>query len=125
MNLKDDSQSEIRIISEKMDKINEANLNIPNLSSPFSRIRGPFNSREELTNPFITDSNHHDKKQVLMKESPQHKKWPKFTGEGEYDHMSFIKTIDMFQEDYSITDESITAIIQYLFQKLQKDFIME
>ena len=31
MNLKDDIQSEIRLITEKMDKMNEANLNMPKL----------------------------------------------------------------------------------------------
>ncbi|MBW0594237.1 hypothetical protein O181_133952 [Austropuccinia psidii MF-1] len=43
-----------------------------------------------------------------------------FTGEGEYDHMSFIKTIDMLQEDYAIPDESITAILHSLFEKSAK-----
>ncbi|MBW0461722.1 hypothetical protein O181_001437 [Austropuccinia psidii MF-1] len=45
MNLKDDIQSEIRIINEKMDKINEANFNIPKLSTPFSHIRSPVKPR--------------------------------------------------------------------------------
>ncbi|MBW0518329.1 hypothetical protein O181_058044 [Austropuccinia psidii MF-1] len=55
-----------------------------------------------------------------MKEEPQLKEWPTFTGEGEYDHMSFIKTIDMLQEDYSIPDEFITAILHSLFEKYAK-----
>ncbi|MBW0584892.1 hypothetical protein O181_124607 [Austropuccinia psidii MF-1] len=43
-----------------------------------------------------------------------------FTGEGEYDHMSCIKTIDMLQEDYSIPDELITARLHSLFEKSAK-----
>ncbi|MBW0542821.1 hypothetical protein O181_082536 [Austropuccinia psidii MF-1] len=55
-----------------------------------------------------------------MKEAPQLKEWPTFTGEGEYDHMSFIKTIDILQEDYAIPDEFITARLQSLFEKSEK-----
>ncbi|MBW0470077.1 hypothetical protein O181_009792 [Austropuccinia psidii MF-1] len=40
-NLKDDIQSQIRLITEKMDKINVANLNIPKLPTPFPHIRSP------------------------------------------------------------------------------------
>ncbi|MBW0525272.1 hypothetical protein O181_064987 [Austropuccinia psidii MF-1] len=109
MHLKDDIQSEIRLITEKMDKINEANSNIPKLSTPFSHIRSPVKPKEELTNTFITDLSHQDNNQVLMKEAFQLKQLPTFTGEGEHDHMSFIKTIDMLQEYYAIPDESITA----------------
>ncbi|MBW0582425.1 hypothetical protein O181_122140 [Austropuccinia psidii MF-1] len=117
MHLKDDIQSEIRLITEKMDKINEANKmdkineansNMPKLSTPFSHIKSPFKPIEELTNPFITDLSHQVNNQVLIKEAFQLKEWPTFTGEGEYDHMSLIKTIDMLQEDYAIPDELIT-----------------
>ncbi|MBW0546748.1 hypothetical protein O181_086463 [Austropuccinia psidii MF-1] len=94
----------MRLITEKMDKINEANLNIPKLSTPFSHIRSPVKAKEEITNPLITDLSLQDNNQVLMKEAPQLKEWPTLTGEGEYDHMSFIKTIDMLQEDYAIPD---------------------
>ncbi|MBW0569471.1 hypothetical protein O181_109186 [Austropuccinia psidii MF-1] len=71
INLKDEIQSEIRLITEKMDKINEANLNMPKLSTPFSHIRSPVKPKEEITNPFITDLIHQENSQVLMKEAPQ------------------------------------------------------
>ncbi|MBW0588817.1 hypothetical protein O181_128532 [Austropuccinia psidii MF-1] len=109
MHLKNDIQSEMRLITQKMDKINEANSNIPKLLTPFSHIRNPDKPKKELANPFITDLSHQDNNQVLMKGAPQLKEWPTFTGEGEYDHMSFIKTIDMIHEDYAIPDELITA----------------
>ncbi|MBW0473347.1 hypothetical protein O181_013062 [Austropuccinia psidii MF-1] len=70
-----------------------------------------------MTILFITDLSHQDNNQVLMKEAPQLKEWPKSTGEGEYDYMSFIKTIEMLQEYYAIPDELITAILHSLFKK--------
>ncbi|MBW0564909.1 hypothetical protein O181_104624 [Austropuccinia psidii MF-1] len=124
MHLKDDIQSEISLVTEEMDKINEANLNMPKLSTPFSHIRSPVKQKRELTNSFITDLSHQDNNQVLMKEAPQLKESPTFTGEGEFDHMSFIKTIDILQEDYAIPDELITAILHSLFEKSAKDGIM-
>ncbi|MBW0489563.1 hypothetical protein O181_029278 [Austropuccinia psidii MF-1] len=87
VNLKYSIQSEIRLITEKMDKINEANLNVSNLSTPFSHIRSPVKPKEEIKNPFISDLSHQDNNQVLMKEAPQLKEWLTFTGEGKYDHM--------------------------------------
>ncbi|MBW0537178.1 hypothetical protein O181_076893 [Austropuccinia psidii MF-1] len=120
MNLKDDIQSEVRLITEKMDKISEANLNTPNLSTPYSHVRSPIKPKEEITNTFITGLSNQDNNQVLMKEAPQLKEWPTFTGEGEYGHMSFIKTIDMLQEDYAIPDYLITARLHSLFEKSAK-----
>ncbi|MBW0524055.1 hypothetical protein O181_063770 [Austropuccinia psidii MF-1] len=120
MNLKDDIQNEIRLITEKMDKISEASLNMPKLSAPFSHITSHVKPKEEITNPLITDLSHQDNNQVLMKEAPQLKEWPTFTGEGEYEHISFIKTIDILQEDYAIPDELITARLHSLLEKYLK-----
>ncbi|MBW0580683.1 hypothetical protein O181_120398 [Austropuccinia psidii MF-1] len=120
MNLKDDNKNEIRLIPEKMDKISEANFNMPKLSTPFSHIRSPVKSKEEITNPSITDLSHQDNNQALMKEAPQLKEWPTFPGEGEYDHMSSIKKIDILQEYYAIPDELITARLHSLFEKSAK-----
>ncbi|MBW0580977.1 hypothetical protein O181_120692 [Austropuccinia psidii MF-1] len=124
MHLKDNIQSGMGLITEKMDKINEANSNMPKLSTPFSHIRSPVKPKEESTNPFIKDLSHKDNNQVLMKEEPKLKEWPTFTGEGEYEHMSFIKTIDMLQEDYAIPNELITERLHSLLGNLQKDGIM-
>ncbi|MBW0503617.1 hypothetical protein O181_043332 [Austropuccinia psidii MF-1] len=122
MNLNDEIQSEIRLITQKMDKINEANLNMPKLSTPISHIRSPVKPKEEIKKPFMTDSSHQDNNQVLMKEASQLKEWPKFTGEGEYDHMLCIKTIDMLQEYYAISDKLITARLHSIFEKYAKRF---
>ncbi|MBW0503969.1 hypothetical protein O181_043684 [Austropuccinia psidii MF-1] len=90
---------------------------MPKLSNPFSHIKIPVKSKEESKYPFITDLNHNDNNPVLMKKVPQLKEWPTFTVEGEYDHMSFIKTIEMLKEDYSIPDELIAARLNELFEK--------
>ncbi|MBW0539867.1 hypothetical protein O181_079582 [Austropuccinia psidii MF-1] len=82
---------------------------MPKLSTPFSHIRSPVKPKEEIENPLITDLSHQDNNQVLMKEAPQLKEWQTLTGEGEYDHMSFIKTIDILKDDYALPDELITA----------------
>ncbi|MBW0501933.1 hypothetical protein O181_041648 [Austropuccinia psidii MF-1] len=55
-----------------------------------------------------------------MKEEPQMKELPKITGQGEYDYMSFIKTIDILQEGFAIPGELITAILHSLFEKYAK-----
>ncbi|MBW0510747.1 hypothetical protein O181_050462 [Austropuccinia psidii MF-1] len=93
---------------------------MPNLSIPFSHIRSPVKPKEEITNPLIEYLSHKENNKVLMKKAPQLKEWPTFTGEGEYDHMSFIKTIDMLQEDYAIPDELTTARLHSLFEKSAK-----
>ncbi|MBW0554572.1 hypothetical protein O181_094287 [Austropuccinia psidii MF-1] len=95
---------------------------MPRLSIPFSHIRIHVKAKEEITNTFITDFIHQENNQVLMKEAPQSKEWPIFTGEGEYDHMSFIKTIYMVKEGYAIPDRLITSRLQSLFDKSAKRF---
>ncbi|MBW0537500.1 hypothetical protein O181_077215 [Austropuccinia psidii MF-1] len=93
---------------------------MPKLSTSFSHIISPFEPKEEMTNAFITELSNQDNNQALMKEEPQPKEWPTFTGEGEYDHMPFIKKIDMLQEDHAIPDKLITARLNSLFGKSAK-----
>ncbi|MBW0584426.1 hypothetical protein O181_124141 [Austropuccinia psidii MF-1] len=93
---------------------------MPKLSIPFSHNRSPVKPKEEITNPFTTDLSHKENNQVSMKEAPQLKKWSMITGQGEYDHMSFLKPIDKLQEDYAIPDELLTARLHSLFEKSEK-----
>ncbi|MBW0567208.1 hypothetical protein O181_106923 [Austropuccinia psidii MF-1] len=120
MTLKDDIKSEIRLITEKMDKMIEPNLNMPKLSTPFYHIRSPVKPKEEMKKPSITDLSHQDNNQILMKEEPELKEWTEFTAEGAYDHMSFNKTFDMLQDNFSIPDELITSRLHSLFEKSAK-----
>ncbi|MBW0535074.1 hypothetical protein O181_074789 [Austropuccinia psidii MF-1] len=120
MNLKDEIKSEIRLVTEKMDEINEANLNIPKLSTPFYHIRSPVKPKKGMKNPFIKDLSNHDNNKVSMEEAPQLKEWPTLTGEREYNHILLIKTIEMLQQDYAIPDELITPRLHSLFEKSEK-----
>ncbi|MBW0561347.1 hypothetical protein O181_101062 [Austropuccinia psidii MF-1] len=55
-----------------------------------------------------------------FKDIPRLEVWPTFSGEGEYNHMEFMKTIDMFKEDFNIPDEYISARLHSLFTKSAK-----
>ncbi|MBW0469486.1 hypothetical protein O181_009201 [Austropuccinia psidii MF-1] len=92
------------------------------LLTPFFHRRSLVKPKEEIKNQFISDLSTLHNNQVLMKEAPQLKKWPTLTGEGEYDHISFIKTIEMLQEDYSIQDELTTSRLHSLFEAYAKRF---
>ncbi|MBW0561769.1 hypothetical protein O181_101484 [Austropuccinia psidii MF-1] len=46
--------------------------------------------------------------------------WPTFSGEGEYNHIEFIGTIDMLQEDLHIPDEIIVGKLHCLFTRTAK-----
>ncbi|MBW0591616.1 hypothetical protein O181_131331 [Austropuccinia psidii MF-1] len=55
--------------------------------------------------------------QALLKEVPNLKEWPHFSGEGEYEHMEFIRGIDMIKEDFELPDRLVTAIFNTLFAR--------
>ncbi|MBW0540672.1 hypothetical protein O181_080387 [Austropuccinia psidii MF-1] len=45
----------------------------------------------------------------LLKKVPKLKERPHFSGEGEYDHMEFIRGIDMIKKDFELPDILVTA----------------
>ncbi|MBW0562843.1 hypothetical protein O181_102558 [Austropuccinia psidii MF-1] len=53
--------------------------------------------------------------QALLKEVPNLKEWPHFGGEGEYDHIEFIRFIDIIKEDLELPERLVTAIFNTLF----------
>ncbi|MBW0522105.1 hypothetical protein O181_061820 [Austropuccinia psidii MF-1] len=55
--------------------------------------------------------------QELIKEVQKLKEWPHFSGEGDYDHMEFIRGIDMIKEDFELPDRLVTAIFNTLFTR--------
>ncbi|MBW0549121.1 hypothetical protein O181_088836 [Austropuccinia psidii MF-1] len=57
---------------------------------------------------------------ISTKDIPNLEEWPAFSGEGEYNHIEFIKTIDMFQEDFHIPDEIIVVKLHSLFTRTAK-----
>ncbi|MBW0545059.1 hypothetical protein O181_084774 [Austropuccinia psidii MF-1] len=55
--------------------------------------------------------------QALLKEVPKLKEWPHFSGEREYDHMKFIRGIDIIKEDFELPDRLVTARFNTLFTR--------
>ncbi|MBW0511030.1 hypothetical protein O181_050745 [Austropuccinia psidii MF-1] len=57
---------------------------------------------------------------ICAKDIPKLEQWPTFSGEGEYNHIEFIRTIDMLQEDFHIPDEIIVGKLSSLFTRTAK-----
>ncbi|MBW0563018.1 hypothetical protein O181_102733 [Austropuccinia psidii MF-1] len=57
---------------------------------------------------------------ISAKDIPKLEEWPTFFGEGEYNHIEFIRTIDMLQEDFNIPDEVIVGNLHCLFTRTAK-----
>ncbi|MBW0505160.1 hypothetical protein O181_044875 [Austropuccinia psidii MF-1] len=55
--------------------------------------------------------------QALLKEVPKLKEWHHLSGEGEYDHMEFIRGIEMIKEDLELPDRLVGAIFNSLFTR--------
>ncbi|MBW0494462.1 hypothetical protein O181_034177 [Austropuccinia psidii MF-1] len=53
----------------------------------------------------------------LLKEVPKLKEWPHFSGQGEYDHIEFIRGIDMIKEDFELPGSFVTEIFNTLFTR--------
>ncbi|MBW0538374.1 hypothetical protein O181_078089 [Austropuccinia psidii MF-1] len=51
---------------------------------------------------------------------PKLQELPTFSGEGEYNHIEFIRTIDTFQEDFHIPDEIIVGKLICMFTRTAK-----
>ncbi|MBW0544570.1 hypothetical protein O181_084285 [Austropuccinia psidii MF-1] len=57
---------------------------------------------------------------ICAKDIPKLEEWPTFSGEGEYNHIEFIITIDMFQEDFHIPDKILVDKLHSLFTRTAK-----
>ncbi|MBW0572018.1 hypothetical protein O181_111733 [Austropuccinia psidii MF-1] len=55
--------------------------------------------------------------QELLKEVPKLKEWPHFSGEGEYDHMEFIRGINMIKEYVELPDRLVKERFNTLFTR--------
>ncbi|MBW0506048.1 hypothetical protein O181_045763 [Austropuccinia psidii MF-1] len=52
---------------------------------------------------------------ICAKDIPKLEEWETFSGEGEYNHIEFIRKIDLLQEDLHILDEIIVGKLNSLF----------
>ncbi|MBW0581227.1 hypothetical protein O181_120942 [Austropuccinia psidii MF-1] len=57
---------------------------------------------------------------ISVKDIPKLEEWATFCGEGEYNHIELIRTIDMLQEDCNIPDEIIVGKLHTLFRRTAK-----
>ncbi|MBW0498308.1 hypothetical protein O181_038023 [Austropuccinia psidii MF-1] len=64
--------------------------------------------------PFLGES------PICAKDIPKLEEWSTFSGEGEYNNIEFIRTIDMLQEDFHIHDEIIVEKLHSLFTRTAK-----
>ncbi|MBW0510392.1 hypothetical protein O181_050107 [Austropuccinia psidii MF-1] len=67
--------------------------------------------KSQLKNEFSTSFHNLEPSmgQALLKEVPKLKEWPHLSGEGEYDHMEFIRDIDIIKEYFELQDVFVTA----------------
>ncbi|MBW0508063.1 hypothetical protein O181_047778 [Austropuccinia psidii MF-1] len=84
---------------------------MPRSSTPFTQEK--LSVKESLT-PFIGESF------LPAKYIPKLEEWPTFSGEGDYSHIEFIRTIDMLQQDFHIPDEIIVGKLHSLFTRTAK-----
>ena len=61
---------------------------------------------------------------LLNKLLPPIKYWTKFSGEGEYDHINFIKYIKHIIKVYKAPDEAILIRLTWLFECLALDWFI-
>ncbi|MBW0563313.1 hypothetical protein O181_103028 [Austropuccinia psidii MF-1] len=109
LELKKDLQSSINNISLKND--------FPRQSTPILD-RNLLNLNNDLHHTIPSNAEVEtacNLKDILILEE-----WPTFGGEGEYNHMEFMKTSDMFQEYFSLPDEYISARLHSFFTKSAK-----
>ncbi|MBW0560912.1 hypothetical protein O181_100627, partial [Austropuccinia psidii MF-1] len=110
-----------------MNDIEQLLNTLPRMSTPLNQNEGAWIpvpkgldiENSPLKNGFSTSF--HDLEpsmgKELLKEVPKLKEWPHFSGEGEYDHMEFIRGIDMIKEDFELPDRLVTARFNTLFTK--------
>ncbi|MBW0499955.1 hypothetical protein O181_039670, partial [Austropuccinia psidii MF-1] len=96
---------------EKIHKNYESNPHMPRNSTPLTEEQ--LSIRESLT-PFLGENF------ISVKDIPKLEEWATFSGEGEYNHIEFIRTIDMLQEDFNIPDETMVSKLHSLFTRTAK-----
>ncbi|MBW0584361.1 hypothetical protein O181_124076 [Austropuccinia psidii MF-1] len=84
---------------------------IPTQSTPLTEAE--ISVKGSLT-PFLGEN------PICAKDIPKLEAWPKLSGKGEYNHIEFIRTIYMLQEDFHIPDEIIVGKLHSFFTRTAK-----
>ncbi|MBW0498127.1 hypothetical protein O181_037842 [Austropuccinia psidii MF-1] len=133
-NLKNSTGHNVALFQEQFEKSDKARLELKevikssinnrSLKNDFPRESTPIVDRNvlNLNNDLhhTVSSNAEVETACNFKDIPLLKEWLTFSGEGEYNHMQLMRTIDMFKEDFNIPDEYISARLHSLFTKSAK-----
>ncbi|MBW0578019.1 hypothetical protein O181_117734 [Austropuccinia psidii MF-1] len=84
---------------------------MPRHSTPLTEEKTSV--KESLT-PFLGENF------ISAKDIPKLEEWSTFSGEGEYNHIELIRTIDMLQEDFHIPHKIIVGKLHSLFTRTAK-----
>ncbi|MBW0491948.1 hypothetical protein O181_031663 [Austropuccinia psidii MF-1] len=116
-----------RCSNSKMNDIEQILNTLPRMSTPLNQNEGT-----RIPNPQVLDPDNSQLKnelstsfhnlepsmgQARSQESPKLKEWPHVSGEEEYDHMEFIRGIDMIKEDFELPYRLVTATFNTLFTR--------
>ncbi|MBW0565241.1 hypothetical protein O181_104956 [Austropuccinia psidii MF-1] len=133
-NLQNSTGNHAALFQEQLEKSDKARLELKeniqlsinniSLKNEFPRQSTPILNRNvpKLNNDLqhTISSNEELEAACNFEDIPRLEEWPTFSGEGEYNHMEFMKTIDMFKEGFNIPDEYISAKLHSLFTKSAK-----
>ncbi|MBW0559389.1 hypothetical protein O181_099104 [Austropuccinia psidii MF-1] len=133
-NFENSTGNNAALFQEQLEKIDKARLELKediqsitnniSLNNDFQRQstqildRNALNLNNDLNHRISTNAE--VETACNFEDIPRLEGWPTFSGEGEYNHMEFMKTIDTFKEDFSIPDEYISARLHSLFTKSEK-----
>ncbi|MBW0521540.1 hypothetical protein O181_061255 [Austropuccinia psidii MF-1] len=107
-------------------------ISILNINDQLSILKDHFLERINNTNQFAThlaksESERQKNSDPILEENPicakdipKLEEWPTFSGEGEYNHIEFIRTTDILQEDFHIPNEMIVGKLHSLFTRTAK-----
>ncbi|MBW0502769.1 hypothetical protein O181_042484 [Austropuccinia psidii MF-1] len=116
-----------RCNNSQMNDIEQLVHSLPRMSTPLNqnegtRIPNPQVlevENSQLKNEFSTAFHNLEPSmgQTLLKEVLILKEWPHSNGEGEYDHMEFIRGIYMIKNNFELPERLVTAICNTLFTR--------
>ncbi|MBW0491069.1 hypothetical protein O181_030784 [Austropuccinia psidii MF-1] len=119
--------------NSKMNDIEQILNTLPRISAPLNQNEGIIISNpqvlyaenSQLKNEFSTSFHKFEPSmgQALLKEVPKLKEWPHFSVEGEYDHMDFIRGIDIIKEVFEFPDRLATEIFNTFLTRSAPDGI--
>ncbi|MBW0589465.1 hypothetical protein O181_129180 [Austropuccinia psidii MF-1] len=104
-------KNEIMANVEQIHKSHEPHM--PRPSTPFNKDK---TSVKGSSTPFSAEN------KICAKDIPKLTEWKTFSGEGEYNHIEFIITMEMLQENFHIPDEIIVAKLHSLFTRTAKNW---